>query len=132
MSFPCRSRVVPVSFPCRSMSFPCRSRVVPCRSRVVPVSFHVVPMQEIQQVVPTDIMTLKILGQQKALGDCETIGSIRSRAANLQFRLTFTGERPGAGTARTLVAAFHQRDAQRSTARGEAPNEAEDEGEDAD
>ena len=95
-------------------------------------SFHVVPMQEIQQVVPTDIMTLKILGQRKALGDCETIESIRSRAANLQFRLTFTGERPGAGTARTLVAAFHQRDAQRSTARGEAPNEAEDEGEDAD
>ena len=32
----------------------------------------------------------------------------------------------GTGTLRTLLAAFHKRDAQRSTARGEAPNEAED------
>ena len=59
-------------------------------------------MQEIQQVVPTDIMTLKILGQRKAFGDRETIESIRSRAANLQFRLTFTGERPGAQRVRWL------------------------------
>ena len=31
-----------------------------------------------------------------------------------------------AGTVRTLLVAFHQRDAQRSTARSEAPTEAED------